>query len=296
MSFGHRQVGQSNPSLTEGRGKKMSTGIGIVLGLTLLCGAIALGGSFRSFWDLEAIMITLGGTLAATLVSYPVARVINIFQLFVCLFREGNQGLLETTMPKLVAMGHKASEESVFSLEKESKTEEDRYVRLGLTMLIQGVPAPQIARRFMVEMECVRARHQEGIQLFSFMSRTAPSFGLLGTIIGLVNTLRAVGGDINPGALGPSMALALITTLYGCFFAFFLFLPASEKLKTYSSQEMAQIRMVRDAVLMIKDGRSGREIEDMLNAYLPPNKRQAVIERLLLAKARPAAGKQVKPS
>lgn len=269
----------------------MSTGIGIVVGLVLLFSAIALGGSFRSFWDIEALMITLGGTLAATLISYPLSRVFNLFSLFVRLFREDRHSILETTMPHLVTMAHKASEESIFSLEEESKTEEDRYTRLGLQLLIQGASLQQISRRFTIEMECVRSRHQEGIQMFSFMSRAAPSFGLLGTVIGLINTLRAVGGNISPESLGPSMALALVTTLYGCFFAFFLFLPASEKLKAYSSQEIIVIRMIRDAVLMVKEGQTGREIEDMLNAYLPPSKRQSVVEQLLMARARSVTGK-----
>lgn len=267
----------------------MSTGIGIVFGLVLLLTAIGMGGSLRSFADPEALMITLGGTLAATLISYPLARFLKLVSLFLRLFREDRRDKLETTMPALVAMGHKASEESLFSLEKESKTEEDRYVRLGLQLLIQGAPVHQISRRFAVEMECVKSRHQEGIQMFSFMSRAAPSFGLLGTVIGLINTLRAVGGNISPESLGPSMALALVTTLYGCFFAFFIFLPASEKLKAYSAQELTLIRMVRDATIMMKDGQTGREIEDMLNAYLPPNKRQSVVEQLLIAKARPAS-------
>ena len=270
----------------------MSTGIGIFGGLALLFAAIAMGGSFKSFLDPEAAMIVIGGTLAASLISFPMSRVLGILKLFLRLFREDRQSLLETTMPRLVAFGHKASEESIFSLEKESKTEQDRYVRLGLQLLIQGVPAQQIARHFSVEMEGVRSRHQEGIQMFTFMSRAAPSFGLLGTVIGLINTLRAIGGTVSPEALGPSMALALVTTLYGCFFAFFLFLPASEKLKAYSSQEITLIRMIRDAVLMMKSGQSGRQIEDMLNAYLPPSRRQSVVEQLLMAKTRPAAGRR----
>lgn len=268
----------------------MSTIIGIIGGLVLLYTAIAMGGSFKSFVDPEAFMIVIGGTLAATLISFPLKRVFKLSALCVRLFREDSQSLLETTMPRLVAMGHRASEESIFSLEKDSKTEEDRFVRLGLKLLIQGAPAPQIARQLAVELEGVKSRHQEGIQMFSFMSRAAPSFGLLGTVIGLINTLRAVGGNISPEALGPSMALALVTTLYGCFFAFFLFLPASEKLKAYSTQEATLIRMIRDAILMMKGGQTGREIEDMLNSYLPPDKRQSVVEQLLMAKARPATG------
>ena len=267
----------------------MSTGLGIISGLGLLLGAIALGGSFRSFFDLEAVMITVGGTMAATLISFPLSRFFRLIALVLRLFKEESSHLFETTVARLVALAHKAAEQSVFSLEKEGKAEQDRYLRLGLKLLLQGATPPQISRRFAIELEGVKSRHQEGIHMFSFMSRAAPSFGLLGTVIGLINALRSVSGEISPETLGPSMALALVTTLYGCFLAFFLFLPASEKLKAYSAQEQTLIRMVREAMLMIKEGRGSRDIEDMLNAYLPTDRRQAVVERLMLAKSRSAA-------
>lgn len=264
----------------------MSTGIGIVAGLGLFLTAIFMGGGLRVFFNLEAVMIVLGGTVAATLISYPFERVKKFFILLVQLFKEEDRAVFEQTVLRLVALGQKASQDSVFCLEKEAKSEENRYLKSGLQLLIQNVPASIIARRFAVEAEGVRNRHQEGIQLFSFMSRIAPSLGLVGTIIGMINMLRGMSGsNLSPETLGPNMAVALVCTLYGCFLAFVLFLPASEKLKAYSTREQSFIHMIQEGLLLIRDGRTGREIEDTLNAYLPPKRRQAIVEKLLLSKS-----------
>jgi chemotaxis protein MotA len=263
----------------------MSTGIGIIAGFALLITAVFMGGGIRVFLNLEAIMITFGGTIAATLISYPLDRLLKFFTLVVQLFKEERQTVLENTISRLVKLGHKAYQDTIFSLEKEAKQESNRYLRAGLELLVQDAPAARIARRFAIEVEGVRSRHQEGIQLFTFMSRIAPSLGLVGTLIGMINMLRGIGADVSPETLGPNMAVALVCTLYGCLLAFLLFLPASEKLKAYSVQEQALIHMICEALLLIRDGQSGREMEDTLNAYLPPKKRQAIVERILLSKA-----------
>ena len=102
--------------------------------------------------------------------------------------------------------------------------------------------------------------------------------------------LRSVGGDLTPETLGPSMAVALVTTLYGGILAFLFFLPASEKLKSYSASELTLIQLVRDAVVIMKEGESSRELEEMLNAYLPVKRRQSMVEQLLLNKLEGADG------
>jgi len=260
----------------------MSTGIGIVGGMALLITAIFMGGGLRVFLNLEAVMITLGGTVAATLISYPLQRLLKFFVLVIQLFKEQRQPVFEQTVTRLVGLGHKASQDTIFSLEKEAKAEKNRYLKAGLQLLVQDAPASRIARRFALEVQGVKSRHQEGIQLFSFMSRIAPSLGLVGTLIGMINMLRGMGAEVSPETLGPNMAVALVCTLYGCLFAFFLFLPASEKLKAYSSQEQALIHMIQEGLLLIREGRTGREMEETLNAYLPPVKRQSIVEKLLL--------------
>ncbi|MDR3566593.1 MAG: MotA/TolQ/ExbB proton channel family protein [Syntrophobacteraceae bacterium] len=263
----------------------MSSAIGIIGGFALFLTAIFMGGGLRVFLNLEAVMITLGGTLAATLISYPLQRLLKFFVLVVQLFREERRSVFEDTISRLVGLGQKASQDSIFSLEKDAKTEKNRYLKAGLQLLVQDASAARIARRLSLEAQGVKSRHHEGIQLFGFMSRIAPSLGLVGTLIGMINMLRGMGGaEVSPATLGPNMAVALVCTLYGCIFAFFLFLPASEKLKTYAASEQALIQMIQDGLLLIREGCTGREMEETLNAYLPPGKRLSTVDKLTLAK------------
>ena len=256
----------------------MSTIIGIISGSVLIILAVAMGSGYKVFLNIEALMIVLGGTLAATLISFPLSRVLKFFALVFRLFKEGDKKETERIMARLVLLGDIAYQDSVFALEKEVKSEKNRFIRVGLTLLVRDAQPARIKRRFDVELNGVKGRHRQGIQLFGFMARIAPSFGLVGTLIGLINMLRGVGADIDPGTLGPAMAVALVTTLYGALLAFFFFLPASEKLKAFSNSEQDNIKLIRDTVLMIKDGESSREIEEMLNAALPPKQRKPFLK------------------
>lgn len=264
----------------------MSTLAGAIFGIVLLTLAVFLGGGWKIFLNIEALMIVLGGTIAATLISFPFSRVVKFFTLVIRLFGEQKDSGDENLIGRIVVLAHKAQQHSIFSLEKEAKNEPDRYLRMGLQLLVRGATHARIARRFAAEMDGVRHRHKAGIQLFGFMAKISPSFGLVGTLIGLINMLRGIGEQVSPETLGPSMAVALVTTLYGALLAFFLFLPASEKLKAYSENELGSIQMVRDAILMIKDGDSSRDLEDMLNSHLPPKRRRSFVNELILSRSR----------
>ncbi len=195
-------------------------------------------------------------------------------------------------------LGHTASQESIYNLEKKIKTETDRYIQIGLKLLIEDASPRLISRRFEIEAEGVKNRHQGGIQLFSFMAKASPSFGLVGTLIGLINVLRGVGSDMSTDTLGPSMAVALVTTLYGSLLSFLLFLPASEKLKAYSAREFGIIRIIREAILMIKEGLPSRELEQILNTYLPLEKRKSIVDDLLAKqyKTKPTKTSKARPA
>lgn len=260
----------------------MATAIGIFIGLLLLLTAILRGGAGVILLNPEAIMITLGGTLAATLISFPLDQVSKIFTLVIRLFQRERRDLLAATQARLVEISHQASKESVFSLEKDAGKEPNRYLEIALKLLTQNTSAPLLMRRFTIEMEGVRTRHRQGTQLFSFMAKAAPSFGLVGTLIGLISMLRGAGGAVQPDMIGSGLAVAFSAMLYGALLSFLLFLPAAEKLQAFSALELVTIAMVRDATLMIHEGRTSREVEEMLNAYLPPAGRGSTLEQLML--------------
>lgn len=266
----------------------MSTLIGIILGVSLLAGAILAEGGYQIFLNPVALMIVLGGTLAATLISFRMQTVLNVFRVSIRLFRRAGPIDPKPAVARLVEIGHKAAQTSIYELERDANEETNPYIAMGLNLLVKDVSAQRIARRYALESDGVKARHQRGIRMFGVMAKVAPSFGLVGTLIGLINMLRGISADISPETLGPSMAVAMVTTLYGALLSFLFFLPASEKLKDASSEELAHITMVRDGILMIKDGYAPRELEQMLNAYLPKRGRESVIDQLAM-QGRPAA-------
>lgn len=236
---------------------------------------LALDGGWRVLLDPVPALIVVGGTAAATLVGFPFQRAIDFFVLLGRILREPKSDQPEQTIARLVTLGHKAQQDSIFSLEPAAKAETDRHLRMGLTLLVRDAPAARIAGRFALEMDGVRARHREGVRMFNFMARVAPAFGLVGVLIGLINLLRGVGQEASPEGLGSGLALALIATIHGALLSLLLFLPAAEKLKAYSEREQSQIMMVRDAMLMIKEGQSILELEETLNSYLPAKKRRS---------------------
>jgi chemotaxis protein MotA len=137
----------------------MATGIGIVSGFALLLTAVFMGGGTGVFLNLEAVMITVGGTIAATLIGYPLDPLSKFFKLVVQLLKEEHQSVFEQTISRLVMLEQKASRDTVFSLKKEAKKESNRYLKAGLQLLVQDAPGSGIARRFAIEQEGVKSRH-----------------------------------------------------------------------------------------------------------------------------------------
>lgn len=261
----------------------MSTLLGILFGIFLLIGSVLLmGGGFQTFLDPAAVMIVLGGTLAATLISFPLSLVLGIFKISIRLFRNNHEVSLEGSLERLLELALKASQSSIYALEREADTETNPHIKTGLNLLIKDSSIQRIARFYAMEIEGVRVRHQQGIRLFTVMAKVAPSFGLVGTLLGLINMLRGITAEISPETLGPSMAIAMVTTLYGALLSFLFFLPASEKLRSSSTQEVAQITLIRDGMLMIKEGYTPREMEQMLQSYLSRRKRSSHIDKLTL--------------
>ena len=263
----------------------MATIVGILLGLGLIGYSIFADGGYTIFLNPIALMIVLGGTIAATLISYPFDITLKFFRLALHLFRFKQKTRYEETVKRLITIGFKASENSVAALEEDLQTEKNPHITLGIRFLMQGTDPDTVVQRYAVEIASVQARHDKGIQLFGFMAKVAPSFGLVGTLIGLINMLRGIGETVSPETLGPAMAVALVTTLYGAILAFLFFLPAAEKLKTYSQDEVMLIGVIRDGILMIQAGEQGRDLEDMLNAYLAPKNRESIMDELMLQKS-----------
>ncbi|MEE9275467.1 MAG: MotA/TolQ/ExbB proton channel family protein [bacterium] len=256
----------------------MTTIIGIVFGSGLLFYSMVSSAGISVFIDAPSLMIVGGGTFASALISFSLPQVISVFGILKGAFgREiADPG---SYISALVRLAHKARKESILSLQQDAANINNTYLKLGLQLVIDGQP-PELVRGVLeTEMESLLARHEDGAHIFKTMGRFSPAFGLIGTLIGLIAMLRSLAGGAEQ--LGPSMAIALITTFYGALASNLFFLPIAEKLSGRSETEVLQVRVVIEGVLMIQEGMNPRLLEQRLNAHLRPEHRIAHFERML---------------
>ncbi len=245
----------------------LSTILGILLGLILIGGAIAMGGDIVGFINIPSFMITFGGTVAATMVMFPLKTVMNAMKVAQVALREPKDSPLEL-IEKIVSLAQKARRESILALENEPI--EDPFLQKGIRLVVDGAEPDFIKAIMRTEIAMMQERHKSGQKVFKGMGAFAPAFGMIGTLIGLVQMLRAID---DPQKIGPAMAVALITTLYGAVAANLVFLPIASKLEERSRRETILREMMLEGVLAILAGENPRMIREKLLSFLPPSMR-----------------------
>lgn len=248
----------------------IATLAGTVFGLALLLWAIARGGPLGDFIHLPSLAITIGGILAATLINYPLQQVLGVFRVARHAFvrRPSDPARL---IDRLVAWAEHARREGLLALEDEAEAEADEFLRRGLLLVVDGTDAAQVRHILETELDFLEERHSRGAHVFATMAQLAPAFGLIGTLIGLVQMLRLTN---EPARIGPGMAMALLTTLYGVFLANFVFLPIAGKLKARSAEEVVEKELIIEGLLALQGGESPKVIGARLQAFLAPDQRR----------------------
>ncbi|MEM9192423.1 MAG: MotA/TolQ/ExbB proton channel family protein [Myxococcota bacterium] len=247
----------------------IATPIGIVLGFGLIIGSILLGGSLGAYIDVPSILIVIGGTIACTLISDKLPHVIGAIKVAGKAFKypAGDAG---ASIQAIVKLSNIARREGVLALENEKV--DDGFLAKGIRMAVDGVPQEEIRETLNAEMVAMKLRHSRGHKLFRFMGATAPSMGMIGTLIGLVQMLQTLD---DPAAIGPAMAVALLTTMYGAIVAFVICNPIAEKLEKYTKDESANMTVVIEGIDSIVKGHNAMVIKDKLEARLAPKQRKA---------------------
>lgn len=241
-----------------------TTLLGIFLGLTTLIWAIVGESSFNLFLDTPSFFIVVGGTVAATLVSHPFDQLRRIWPLLRVAFVRTVHGP-DAVIPQLVHFAEKARREGLLAMEEEASMVDDEFLRKGIQLVVDGVDPDLVRNVLEIETNFVEERHQVGQRLFHSMGQYAPAFGMIGTLIGLIQMLAELD---NPDAIGSGMAVALITTLYGALLANLVFLPIAAKLKEKSSQEVLIREVMIEGILSIQAGENPRIVEEKLQAFL----------------------------
>jgi chemotaxis protein MotA len=245
----------------------LATLIGIVLAIGLILGSIIMGDALPAFIDLPSALIVVGGTIATTLTMERMENVIGAFKVAKnAIFQPG--GDVVKTVQVILELSATARRSGILELEKVEI--EDPFLAKAVRMAVDGLSQEQITETLRGELVALRQRHLRGQKLFKFMASTAPAMGMIGTLIGLVQMLRALD---DPAAIGPSMAVALLTTFYGAVIAFVFCGPIAEKLERRTQEETANMAMVIEGVASIVMGQNPAVIQDKLEALLPPAQR-----------------------
>ena len=240
---------------------------GLVSGiaLILLSIIIAPGSSFSSFLDVPSAAVVIGGAIAATCIAFPVRSLLLMPKVMKKIFFPTSPEL-GPVINQLVEFAEVARRDGILALEKKTEDIEDPFILLGVQMAVDGTDAELMEKILRSEMEAVSQRHKTGKALMDTVGRYAPAFGMIGTLMGLIIML---GNMDNPDAIGPGMAVALITTLYGAVVSNLFFLPFADKLAFYSKRELEVREVIVRGILAIQEGDNPRVLEQKLNTFLP---------------------------
>jgi len=247
---------------------ELGTPIGIVLGFGLIIGSILMGGSLSAYIDVPSILIVFGGTIATSLIAEKLQNVLSAFSLAKNAFRNP-PGDAAKSIARIVELSNIARREGVLALENEKI--DDPFLAKAVRKAVDGLPQEEIRDALMAELVAMKSRHKRGQKLFRFMGASAPAMGMIGTLIGLVQMLQSLE---DPSAIGPAMAVALLTTMYGAILAFVLCNPIAEKLERWSDQEGAHMTVVIEGTESIVKGLAAAVIREKLEARLAPKERK----------------------
>jgi chemotaxis protein MotA len=244
-------------------------GLAAGIALLLLSIAIAPGASFGAFLDPASGAVVVGGAIAATAIAFPLGMLLKLPRILKKLFAPKEQSLSEI-IDQLVEFAEIARRDGILALESKTDDIKDPFLLTGIQMAIDGTDAELVESIMRSEIDAVAGRHKSGKAIMDTFGRYAPAFGMIGTLIGLIIML---GNMQDPDAIGPGMAVALITTLYGAIVANLFCMPFADKLAFYSRKEMEAREIILQGVLSIQEGDNPRILQQKLRMVLPANER-----------------------
>ncbi len=244
----------------------LATIIGIISGIILFIWAIYMGGTIKAFIDLPSALIVFGGTMAATLVNYPFSKLTGMTKMLKIVFTEKPMEAGDV-IKTIINLAETARREGLLALEDAAYQLKDDFMQKGILLIVDGTDPDLVRNILETELAFLEDRHSEGQGILETMGALAPAFGLIGTIIGLINMLKNLD---SPELIGPGMAVALITTFYGSLVANLFFIPMAGKLKVRSRDEILIKEVMIEGMLSIQAGENPRIIEEKLKAFLAP--------------------------
>ena len=251
----------------------IATIIGLVGGLAcIVMSVITSGGTMMGIIDVPSMFMTVGGSFCALLIVAPLKEVITTLKVMGKTFKIPDFGE-KMLVQNMVALSEKARREGILALEEGLEDLDDEFMKTGLRLVVDGTDGAVIRGIMESEMSQIEARHMNFIGIVNQWAGYAPGFGMIGTVLGLVGMLRNLE---DKSSLGPNMAVALITTLYGCLMANWILGPIAQKLSGQNTNEMRTKEMVIEGVLSIQAGDNPRILAMKLLTYLDPKSRKVI--------------------
>jgi len=225
--------------------------------------------------DIGSIILVVGGTLGVTAASGTMAQALGAPKAMVKGLTGGAGIDRAAAIKQLVGFADTARKEGLLALESEIEKIEDPFFQRGLQLAVDGTDPGDLREMLELDLDRMAARHREGAGFFLTAAGMAPAMGMVGTVIGLVDML---GNLEDPSTLGPAMAVAFLTTLWGAFLANYIFQPIASRLKKLSTDEMASKELILEGILSIQAGSNPRAVAGRLVSFLPPGDREAVLD------------------
>lgn len=247
----------------------LTTLIGYLLGFFFLISGIGLE-KVGGFIDIPSILIVGGGSVAAFFISFPMESIKKIVAVSKKAFLFETQSSLEI-IKRMVEFAEIARRDGILALENVTENIQDEFLVKGIQLAVDGTDPELIENIMLTELENMQERHMMGKKLFDILTKYAPAWGMIGTLIGLINMLS--GGMDDPSALTSGMAVALITTMYGSVCSNFLFGPVADKLQIRSDEELQVKQIILKGVMSIQQGDNPRIVDQKLQIFLPPDER-----------------------
>jgi len=243
--------------------------VGLAAGIILVLWSILIGGSLVLFVNVPSLMIVIGGTISSTLLNYPLGEVLGVFKVVKKAFLH-KEDSPQDIIKNLVSFAETARREGILSLEQRSQELGDDFLKNGISLAVDGTEPEYIREIMTTELDYIADRHKKGAAVFDAMALYAPAFGMIGTLIGLVQMLANMN---DPSTIGPAMAVALLTTFYGALIANCVCIPIAGKLRTRSANEILVKELCIQGIMAIQSGDNPRIVEGKLKAFLAPAQR-----------------------
>ena len=252
--------------------------IGVIAGIVLCVFGIVVDtmdfSIIGGFINPPSVLITLGGSLASVLTSNTLNEFINGLKCITLAFKTSN-ATLENAIKQIIDLSNVARKEGLLALEEAAQEIEDPFMKKGILLIVDGTDLDLLNVIMETEMDCIDSRHEKVIKVWGQWASMGPAWGMIGTLIGLVNMLNDMS---DPSVIGPAMAVALLTTLYGSLIANWIATPVADKLKVNNEQEIMLKSIMIEGLLSIQAGENPRVIEEKLKSFLAPSVREGMNE------------------